>query len=517
MKTTTINNKICIGTEKLQPITNIKKVIETEVIVCGGGTSGIIAAISAAENGAKVILLEKNNSCYPPRDYIGAVGSKAQKEHGIEINKNEIVNELCRYACYRVDQRLLNLWANESGEMIDWLCDIMQKGNMGVYVEDDVNKDMQMKEWSTNHMFYSLDKENKTTTLKVLVNKMQAVGVNIMLKTPMVELVTEGEKVVGVIAKNENNEYIQINASKGVVLATGGYSNNIEMLQQLNPVDLSNATAISNTPSVTGDGIKAGTWVGAEKDPIPTTMLFDRMAVKPGCAGGPPFEPQIFWLGSQPFLQVNKFGERYANESVPYDFGVHSASMQPDRVWCSIFDSNWREDVLAYHTIGCSRVVLPEDTDKYPKRFDMTCIEGMNEKLLKSGYMQQADTIEELAEKLMIPQETLKTTVERYNELCEKGEDEDFGKESFRMRGVAKPPFFGVTVGGLMLCTLDGLRINTNMQVLNKSMKPIEGLYAVGNDSGSFFAYTYPELVVGVAAGRGMTFGRHVGKYLANL
>ena len=513
--TTTIRTEKNLWNEKPEQITNIEEIIETEVIVCGGGTSGIIAAISAAENGAKVILLEKNNSCYPPRDYIGAIGTKAHKERGIEIDKNQIVSELCRHACYRVDQRLLNLWANESGEMMDWLCDIMSKSNMKVYVETDINENMHIKEWPTTHIFYSLDKENKITTLKVLLNKMNEVGVNIMLKTPMFQLVTNGKKVTGVIAQNSNNQYIQINATKGVVLATGGYSDNIEMVQTLNPVAISNTTGISPTPC-TGDGIKAGTWVGAEKDPISTAMLFDRMAVKPGSAGGPPFESQLFWMGSQPFLKVNKFGERYSNESVPYDFGVHAASMQPDRVWYSIFDSNWREDVLAFHTIGCSRIILPEDQDKHPKRFNMTLIERMNENLLKLGYIQKANTIEELAEKLMIPPESLKSTIERYNELCEKGIDEDFGKESFRMKPVSCPPFYGVTVGGLMLCTLDGLRINTNMQVLNKSLKPIDGLYAIGNDSGGFFAYSYPELIPGIAAGRSMTFARHVGKYLAS-
>ena len=157
------------------------------------------------------------------------------------------------------------------------------------------------------------------------------------------------------------------------------------------------------------------------------------------------------------------------------------------------------------------------DPQKYPNNFPMMLMGKLHADLLKDGYMQQAYTIEELAEKLMIPEDSLKSTVERYNRLCEKGNDDDFGKLFSRMRPVIKPPFFGVTVGGVLLCTLDGLRINTDMQVLNKKMKPIEGLFAIGNDSGGFFANSYPELAVGVAAGRSMTFGRHVGKFLGNL
>lgn len=498
-------------------IEKITKTVETEIVVCGAGTAGIITALTAAENGAKVILLEKGNNCYPPRTFIGAIGSKVQKEHEVEIDRNEIVNELCRHACYRVDQRLINLWADESGEMMDWLCSIMTTNGMKVTLETDINKNMDIKEWSTCHSFYNDNPESKVKPVKILEERMKSCGVDIMIKTPMIALITDNNKVSGVIAKNSDGEYIKINASKGVVLATGGYSNDVEMLKELNPVAASNITSLPLTPNVTGDGIKAAKKLGALMDPISTAMIFDRGAVKPGKSAGEPYEGKMFWLGSQPFLKVNKLGERYTNESVPYDFCIHASSMQKGKVWCSIFDSNWREDILKFHTIGCSRVVLPQDNEKYPCNFNIKIIETMNKQLLSGGYIQEADTIEELAEKLMLPRETLKETINHYNELCKKGEDEDFGKPAFRMSPISKKPFYGVTVGGSLLCTLDGLRINTNMQVLDMNMEPIKGLFAVGNDSGGFFAYSYPELAPGIAAGRSMTFGRHVGKYLANL
>ena len=493
----------------------ITEVINTEVVVCGGGTSGIVAALTAAENGCKVILVEKNNSCYPLREFIGAVNSRIQKKHGVEIDRNEIVNYLCRHASYRVDQRLINLWADESGEMMDWLCNIMTSNGMGVYLETDINEDEYMKEWPTCHSFFNANPENNIKTLKILLNKMECAGVKIMLKTPMIDIINEEGRIAGIIAKNKDGEYVRINASKGVVLATGGYSNNLEMMKELNPVALSNIASINTAAAITGDGLRVGLKVGGVKDIISTAMIFDRAAVRPGGASGEPYDGKMFWLGSQPFLKVNKFGERYSNESIPYDFGIHAASMQPDRVWCSIFDSNWKEDVLAFHTIGCSRVIV--DPQKYPHNMPMKFMEKLHADLLKEGYMQQADTVEELAQKLMIPEDSLKSTIERYNQMCEKGNDDDFGKQSSRMRPIIKPPFLGITVGGLLLCTMDGLRINTDMQVLNKEMKPIEGLFAIGNDSGGFFANSYPELVVGVAAGRSMTFGRHLGKLLGNL
>lgn len=488
-------------------------VIETEILICGGGNSGLIAALSAAESGAQVILIEKNNSCYPLREYIGAIGSSIQKKQGIEIDRNGIVKELCRHASYRVDQRLINTWADESGEMMDWLSDILQKEGIGVYIEQDINENVDIKEWSTGHSFYNA--EPKGVILKILERKMKSLGVQVMLKTPMVELINENGKVAGVVAKNSENQYIKIYAKKGVILATGGYSNNLKMLKEINPVAVSNIVCLPPTPTVTGDGIMAAKKLGAAVDPVPTTMIFDRAAIKPDEAAGKVLGGKMFWLGSQPFLKVNKLGERYVNESVPYDFGIHAASMQRDRVWCSIFDSNWKNDVLTFHTIGCSRVVV--DSEKYPCNMPMQFMEKLHGDLLENGYMQQADTIEELAQKLLIPEKNLTTTINRYNVLCEKGIDEDFGKPLYRMRPIIKPPFFGIIGGGVLLCTLDGLRINTNMQVLDQNMEPIRGLYAIGNDSGGFFANSYPELVVGVAVGRSMTFGRHVGKYLAKL
>ena len=133
---------------------------------------------------------------------------------------------------------------------------------------------------------------------------------------------------------------------------------------------------------------------------------------------------------------------------------------------------------------------------------------------LEAGQLVQADTIEELATAMGMDPAVLSATVERYNELCAKGDDEDFGKEPWRMRPVAEPPFYAVTVGGQLLCTMDGMWIDTQMRVLDANGDPVPGLYAIGNDSGRFFSDCYPELVVGVAAGRSLTFGYLLGKAL---
>lgn len=126
----------------------------------------------------------------------------------------------------------------------------------------------------------------------------------------------------------------------------------------------------------------------------------------------------------------------------------------------------------------------------------------------------QADTIEELAQKLGLPPKALRGTVDRYNALVRAGEDKDYGKEAFRLTPVDKPPFYGARNCGYILCTMDGIQIDTNMNAIDTEGNPIEGLYVVGNDSGGYFANTYPNLSGGMAAGRTATCARVVARNL---
>ena len=135
----------------------------------------------------------------------------------------------------------------------------------------------------------------------------------------------------------------------------------------------------------------------------------------------------------------------------------------------------------------------------------------------EQGIVVKADTIEELAEKLGLPVDVFKQTVDRYNELYDMQKDEDFGKEAYRLSELRTPPFEGVRMsGGYFICTLDGIRIDTNMNALDAAGNPIEGLYVAGDCSGGYFDASYPNLLAGAAAGRSVTFGRLAGKNAAH-
>ena len=292
------------------------------------------------------------------------------------------------------------------------------------------------------------------------------------------------------------------------------------MMTAKNKMAVDHCTALEAPgASNNGDGIRAALWAGAIMDEQPTVMVFDRGGVPAGAKGGCAYtQPGIMThIGSQPFLKVNKDGERFCNESVPYDFMYAAGTLERDGVYCEIWDANWLEHVEQFHTLACSRII-PSPTGGHVQIFNAESETAMiEETLIPAGVVVESDTLEGLAEALQIPADAFVATVERYNELCEKGVDEDFGKEGYRMLPLSTPPYRAATIGGQLLCTLDGLRVNTDLQVLDENHDPIPGLYAAGNDSGGFFANNYPELLPGVACGRTITFGRLVGKTVAAL
>lgn len=509
----------------------LAEIYVSDIVIVGAGNAGMAAGMRAVERGASVTIVEKLSAVGASRSSIAAIDSSMQRAAGIQLNKHEVVEELCKYASHRVDQRLIRLWADESGATIDWLAGLMAQQGYEMIVETDCgNEDhgfyktfpvchnLQSVYGGEEPVPYMADPSVHPEIAMHLVEPFTAAGGRILFNTPMQQLVrNEDGRVIGVVCKDADGDYVGVYAKKGVMICTGGYAYNEEMMRDMNPQTVAHCTTMEAYPGNNGDGIKAATWIGADKDDVPTVMVFDRGGVPSGVGGGGLYANSgvMTHIGSQPFLKVNHDGERFCNESVPYDYIYHAASKEKLSTYCMIFDANWREQTRQFHTIGCSRMQLSPSGSKYilsSEDFQEFFFQNI---LMPAGICVEADTIEGLAEKLLIPADTLKATVARYNELCAKGVDEDFGKESYRMMPIDTPPYRGVTLGGQLLCTLDGLRINTKMQVLDKHGEVIDGLYAGGNDSGGFFSNCYPELVVGVAMGRTFTFARIAGESMA--
>lgn len=217
------------------------------------------------------------------------------------------------------------------------------------------------------------------------------------------------------------------------------------------------------------------------------------------------------WIGSYPFLKVNLRGERFSNESVPYQFIVNAASKEPGYLYAMIWDDNYGNHLENMHMLGCARYGFPgymKDKEAFIKDKD-------TEMHIKDGLVVKADTIEELAKKLHLPYDALKRSTDNNNKSVVADTDNEFGKEAYRITPINKAPYYGCILGGRILCTFDGLRINTKMEVLDQNYNPIKHLYAGGNDAGGFFWGSYNDRVPGLAASHAQIFGRLAGKNAA--
>ena len=507
----------------------ITETLDYDVVVVGCRTGGLPAIMSAAENGAKVLGIDRMSSVAAPREDIGAVNSSLQKAYykkhpEFKIEKKEILEDIVRYANGFVNYDLVKLWIDESGDMLDWITEIIERdGRMVMNYEASIGTTGQGARdtaWPTGHSPQITDEYADDEDFNFGVSLMeyaQDQGAEFLWETEMVKLEQDDDgRVVSVIARNtKDRHYIRINASGGVILSTGGYGNNMEMMEDRQPWNMDLRIAVDGSGGTpTGDGIKAALWCGAQMDPVGAAVTFNRACCKPDeYAGMDGVVGRWFWFGEQPFMKVNLNGKRFCNESGPYDYMLHSTYMQPHHTYCDIFDSNYAEHVKQMNEVGCCRL-YPFDNGA-PSNMDISLMPTFFDSLIEDGYLQQADTPEELAQKLNIPEDAFVEEFNHYNEMARAGEDTDYYKEAYRMIPLDTPPYYGVRTGAWFLATLDGIQINTDMHPVKEDGTQIEGLYITGDCSGSFFSVSYPNLATGLACGRTMTFGRRAGKLAA--
>lgn len=503
---------------------SITETIDVDVVVVGCRTGGLPAVISAAENGAKVLGVEQMSAIATPREDLGAIDSKLQQESFEEfpqfkIDKMEAMEDIVRYANGFVNYDLVKLWADESGAMIDWLSEIIERdGAFTMRFEGSVGTEGQGardKAWATGHSPEKLTDDKDVTFGTTLRDYAEELGAEFRYDTMLVKCEQNADgRVTGVICRDGNDRhYLRVNASKGVILATGGYVANTEMVEARQAWNNRLKINVPVGGSCTGDGIRAALWCGATIDPIGAAVTFNRACCKPDEVAGSDLVGKWFWFGEQPFLKVNLNGKRFCNESGPYDYMLHSAFMQPYHTYVDIWDSDYVEQVRQINEVGCCRL-YPFDNGA-PSNMPISKMAGDFEALIEAGYIQQADTMEELAQKLNLPVDATVETWERYNQFADAGKDEDYNKEPYRLLKLDHPPYYGVRTGSWFLATIDGCPVNTDMHPVNEAGEQIDGLYMVGNDSGGFFSVSYPNLFTGLAAGRTMTFGRRAGMLAA--
>ena len=509
----------------------ITETVDTDILIVGAGNGGMVAAAYAAANGLNFRVIEQNGNVQDTRHWVGAVDGFGAQAQGIKMDRAKLLSEISRYASGKCDQRVVKTWINESGEMIEFIRSIMEDkyGVKMVYTYGDEAKwPAENAEHNTDYMYpeieYTYDRSSGAARNELLLDYIRELGYDVDFKTSLAKLEKDSTgRITGIIAQStEDDHFIRYNANKGVLLACGGFPGNPYMMEQLDPLGTSVTTACSYSPADKGYGIRAAVWAGANLDKEAAPMLFDRGIVAPGVDGGYVASDSAFGgkafpgpirqynPGTQPFLKVNRNGERFANESCPYNDIVYAASHQPGRVYAQIHDANFAEDIERFHTIGCSAM-----SRNMPQMVTSTM-----EKHIEAGLMFKCDTLDELADKMGFTgaaKETFLATVERYNELYDKQNDEDFGKPAYRLSAIRTAPFYGCWLGASLLTTEQGIAINEKGQALDNDNKPMPGLYVTGDMSGSFFANNYPCLMAGVAMGRTLTYAIKAIKQMGGL
>ena len=514
----------------------ITETVDTDILIVGAGNGGMFAAAYAAANGLNFRVIEQNANVQDTRHWYGAVDSAAAKEAGEPAtDKAKLLSEISRYASGKCDQRVVKTWINESAAMHDfmrsiledkygWVCDFTS-GSEAAWPAENAEHNTDYLYPVQEHNYMASESASGLPRNELLLQYIQELGYDVDFKTSLAKLEKNSEgRITGIIAQStEDDHFIRYNANKGVLLACGGFPGNPYMMEQLDPLGTSVTTACSYSPADKGYGIRAAVWAGANLDKEAAPMLFDRGIVAPGVDGGYvdsdtafggkafPGKIRQYNPGTQPFLKVNRNGERFANESCPYNDIVYAAAHQPGRVYAQICDANILEDAKRFHTIGCSAQTR-NGGEKY--------IQGKMDEAIEAGALFKCDTLDELADKMGFTgaaKDTFLATVERYNELYDKQNDEDFGKPAYRLSAIRTAPFYGCWLGASLLTTEQGIAINEKGQALDNNNQPMEGLYITGDMSGSFFANNYPCLMAGVAMGRTLTFAMKAVKQMAGL
>lgn len=467
---------------------DIADTYDCEVCVVGAGLSGVTTALRAAEEGLNVLVLQNLNEANTQGTGASAVNSKRQIDQGLEISdadRAELMRIKCSLEGGLVNYDLFNLWMDNSGAAIDYVCDHSMKNGVDAMfdvIENWREADDWVKTFQISSMFAGETESGALALVHALVPQVEEAGGTFVYGVTAQQLGTdESGRVNAVFGQKSDGSYVKVNASKAVVICTGGYEGNTEMRQKYLP----HAMAFDTITSNQGEGILMGMWVGAKVDDPPhASNIHYNIAATDA------------WGSAVPWLRVNKAGKRVGNEDITYGYLPFLDRESEGTLAYQIFDSDF--DKYYYDIIenGCaifrsfppasataSTIELATDEDTS----DWSDLKKIYESCVEAGSAVKADTLEELADLCGIDKEAFVATVERYNELYDGGADLDYGKSPKRMHAVKTPPFYAIERKAYILGTLNGLDINTNMQVLNTEGEVIPGLYAAGNASGGNF------------------------------
>ena len=486
------------------PESEIAETVKTEVLILGGGISGLAAGARCADMGLKVVCLDKNEKLRALAGQIAAVNSRVMAEKGIVIDKKQLAADWLKMSGSRVQEDLLWLFLNRSAEGFHWMLDLAGDClEVGVY---EAYKGLMFSEYpGTHHIFKKRDSTKYTNfgggmlACEILQTEMLDKGGTLLRGTQALYLEkNDAGRVTGCVAKCADGKYRRYEGSRAVVVATGDASEDPEMMEAFCPIGL-RAPSKFPRPGNTGDGQKMLYWAGAALD-------------------NPEWAPTIHALGGCGFqgffLHVNRLGKRFMNEDTWMQAKSVRVLMQPGGDFAfSVFDSKYLDEMADRFSELGGQGMMPLSV--VGDSFNRERMEMSMKRYMETGNAFVADTLEELAAKIEVPAENLVATVKRYNEIVASGDDVDFGKRTRLLTSIEKGPFYALKWGPQLLDVFGGAQVTTDLQVLGPDCNIIPGLYATGNAAGGMYAVDYPLLLNGNSYGRALAYAMQLGDVLS--
>ena len=481
-------------------IGDITETKDTDLLIVGAGNGGMIAGAYASDQKMDFILCEKGTEVGATRHWFNAVDTKPFTDQGYHTDRARLHGEWARYSSGTCDHNLINMWMNESNDMFEYVDKYMSEAGAVVIADEfEMPGGMGATPFYTpcgEHHYGNAEggRDGVPVRNELFEKVMNDNGYEISYNHELVKLVTEDSgKVTGAIFKTDNG-YTQINAKKGVLLTTGDMAADREMMAHYN-VSLSKIVRYNINTNDTGDGQKMGIWIGADMDEFACGDLWPFAAVMMDGTLPTTFDGTHFYAGvaNLPVLMVDGAGRRLMAENLPFQSpSIPKLTCTPDGCAWSIWDSAWKEKFPegGYMVEDYTASNTQEEVDKN----------------VENGITFKFDTIEELCEHCGFDKDIFMATFERYNELCEAGEDLDFYKDPLWMNAIDTPPFYASKHCSSMTSTRGGLKNDERCRVLDKEGRPIPGLYAAGNTAGSFYGNVYPPNVMGSGIGHGQCF-----------
>lgn len=526
------------------PVTEFDETVDLtdRFLVVGAGMSGFATAMRLVELGQNVTMVAKTDTWTGIGGSVFAFNSSLAKQTGGEVDIEEALPRIMEMMSHNVDERLWRIFATRSGEAMDWACDMCEEEGLTVLISEVEHGSL--GEYPGTHNFaggtncsFTTDKDPLSTNrlpttigspimdfLPILERRCTEAGMMLSYKTTVDQLIKDDSgRVTGAVCTSAEGTTVGYTNARAVILCTGDYTMDETMLKDLCPMADSENVFKGFLEYATGDGQKLGIWAGAAmQDTKPHAPMIFSLPVECTMGQSPctltseeirdlyADDPQLLQryqtadesiialTMSKNNLQVNAQGERFNNEHCVMGYEGIQLLRQPEGKVFNIYTPNWMEYIPEQAGYLGGPVATKDDYTLF------LCPEG--------GF----ETIEAMAEANGLPAGTLKETIARYNDLCDKGYDEDFLKPAeYLCRIDEAGPFYCIPTYSALLVCLGGLQTDPDLHVLNDGGDIIPGLYANGSIAGNFVGNNYTTVCPGLNFGRSLCFGYLLADHLA--